>query len=147
VRAIRVALVAVIAFVFAALSSPAAYANTKADVDAFNDTLAAQTSACQSMIRIVNVISDANRAAAPGLVEWSMTANSAKACGFKVHAETSQQAPARFVKVVLRNACAHVKTSLSKTKSDTYAAETSWACGWPSPLPRFRPVPGIMPPS
>src|SRR6185312_8062433 len=134
-RAIHVALVA---FVFAALYVETARADTNADVDAFNDTLAAQTPPCQSMIKIINVMSAPNREAAPGLVEWSMTANAAKVCGAKVHAETSRPAPARFLQVVLRNACAHVKTALTTTRSDTYAAETSWACGWPSPLRGFR---------
>ena len=117
-----------------------------ADVGAFNNTLASRSAACRPLIGIIKVTSETNRYYVPGvdIVEWSMAANAAKVCAAKVHAETSDPAPAWLPHAVLVKACAFVKAHRAQAGAK-YIAETSWACGWPSPIPGFRPVPGIMP--
>jgi hypothetical protein len=125
---------------------------TTADVDAFNDTLAAHSASCRPLVGVISVISAASTddptiPAVRGalVVEWSKAANAAKVCAIAVHAETSEPAPARLPHAFLLKACAFVKAHQAQAGT-TLRAMTSWACGWPSPVPGFRPVPGIMPP-
>jgi hypothetical protein len=138
----------------------------EADYAAFNSALAARTAPCQGMIGMLIDLDAASgvdladntpdiigtHGEPAGLIGWSQAANAAKVCAARVHAETSDPALVRVPQTVLKTACMFVKNGLAYAKKrkgvglQMYAAQTSWACGWPSPIPGYRPVPGMMPP-
>ena len=138
----------------AAPTSALTAALTAANVHAFNDTIAAASSrGCQAMAGnlILQFAGTPQHNAATGevmndpyrleLTIWASAATAAKMCVAAVHAETSDAAPMRLPKLVLDAACAHLKANLATPKDDVVASYSSWACGWPAPLPQFRTVP------
>lgn len=146
---------------------------TAADVEAFNETLAAQSHVCVAMLNYASAIQAGEKQArvyfGPGAhvpsVEYAQAANVAKECGINVRAENDGAAN-RVPATMLARTCSWLKAHLGEhvriVAGDTPAkstmdainaqqkaadrmltAQTSWACGWPSPIPGFRPVPGF----
>jgi len=113
-----------------------------ADVGAFNDSPASQTSGCGAMAGVMNLLA-ATKTLTLGdtLIEWAMEANAAKVCASDTRASAAERLP-RFI---LSRACAHLKEHFEVINA-VYRSKTSWACGWPAPIPALRTVPGIMPP-
>jgi len=118
---------------------------TAADINAFNDSLASQSPRCHPFVSVVNLISAVNRERPAGVIEWAMAANAAKVCMAEVHSEGDDAAALHLPQAVLTKACAFVQAHRAQA-GPNYLAQTSWACGWASPLPGLRPIPGIMPP-
>jgi len=127
---------------------------TTANVAAFNNTIAAGSSrGCQDMARnlVLQFAGTPQHDAATGevmndpyslpLTNWAQTATAAKMCVAEVHAETSDAAPMRLPKLVLAAACSNLKNHFAKSKDDVDASYSSWACGWPAPIPALGGVP------
>lgn len=113
------------------------------DVQAFNESPASQTPACGAMARTVSLLATLNGKASLGddIIEWSMEANAAKVCASDTRASAAERLP----QFILLRACARLRETFDFVNA-TYRSETSWACGWPAPVPALRTVPGIMPP-
>jgi hypothetical protein len=127
---------------------------TAANVHAFNNTIAAGSSrGCRAMASnlILQFASNPMHNAGTGevmndpyglsLLEWAQAATAAKVCVTEVHAETSDAAPMRLPKLVLAAACSNLKDHFAKSKDDVDASYSSWACGWPAPIPALGGVP------
>lgn len=120
--------------------------------DAFNDTLASGSEGCQRMINLLNVVTPTRTVTGgfvePGqggtlLIPWRMIANASKVCTIAIHGETSDPVASTIPTTVLSHACAYLK-AYRKKSVPMETAQSSWACGWPSPVPGFRPVPGAF---
>lgn len=136
----------IVAAIMVAIATLPALAISKSDMNTFDDTLASGSRPCQGMISVVNLLTDPKADLRDQVyIYWAQAANAAKICSTVVHGETSDAAPSRFPKEVLVTVCARLKAYFLKSRSPYYVAQTSWACGWPSPMPNFRPVPGMMP--
>ena len=138
--------------------APALAAGTPAapavDMSAFNDTLAAGSVPCRKMSRLFTVLSaiygDKDRTPDPNgtLMTWTMMVNASRVCLIQVRAETNDAAAAGLPNVLWSKSCSWIKATLVKPLDGEdvgyISAETSWSCGWPSRMPNFRPVPGMM---
>jgi hypothetical protein len=88
-------------------------------------------------------------------ISWMHVADAAKECAVKAREENASLA--WFPQSVLKKGCAWLKALFASKQTEAMKAagieydfriqisETSWACGWPAPLPEFRTVRGIMP--
>jgi hypothetical protein len=114
-----------------------------ADVVAFNESPASQTSGCRAMVGVINLLATTNNSLklSDELIEWSMEANAAKICASDTRASAAERLP----QFVLSRACHHLKDYF-QFLNEVYRSKTSWACGWPAPVPALRTIPGIMPP-
>jgi hypothetical protein len=129
---------------------------TATNVAAFNNTIAAGSSrGCQEMAAnlILRFAGTPTHNAATGavtndpyglpLMQWAQAATAAKVCVAAVHAETSDVAPMRLPSLILAAACSNLKDHFAKAKDDVDASYSSWACGWPAPIPALRTVPRV----
>jgi hypothetical protein len=128
---------------------------TASEVAAFNDSLAAGSTNCQLLIRALDEIEGYHPdhiepgmppPTQPPFTLWVRTAQSAKACLIQAHAGLGSGA--QVPQFALYRACSELKVFIANTPArpgadpaPMAASMSSWACGWPAPLPAFRTVP------
>ncbi len=134
---------------FVVFSPIAAIAGSASVLQAFNDSPASNSPACQGMIEIGNVLAveEHNAPVIEGhkgfdMIDYAKMANAAKVCGFDARGTDAERLP----KLMNTMACGALKAHFTQLER-VIKAQTSWACGWPSPVPGYRPVPGMMPPA